>query len=189
MPDPRPTAILDWVEQRILSFEEFFIPLMRLCREIPPELADPPPAPEVLRSWIETDPRFEILRPSAEPGDGGDAESAEEEEEMERLGYFKGPRVGLKNKRPSREEVLKIIQKHAGKLVEALQKAYAARPRGGGSSAEIEDQLLDLMQRAQTLQKHLPGSGGKNGRSTGTGNRPGGEANAGATGGAGQPST
>ena len=86
MPDPRPTAILDWVEQRILSFEEFFIPLMRLCREIPPELADPPPAPEVLRSWIETDPRFEILRPSAEPGDGGDAESAEEEEEMERLG-------------------------------------------------------------------------------------------------------
>jgi hypothetical protein len=162
MPDPRQAAILDWAERRLLAYAEFFLPLKRLYLEIPPELSDPPPPPEVLRGWLEADARFEILRAADGLGGARDKESAEEEEEMEKLGYFQGPRVGLKSKRPSREQVLQIIQKHAGKLVESLQKAYEARPRGAQDSGEIEDQLLELMKRAKTLQGQIPGVAEKN---------------------------
>lgn len=158
MPDDTfKSAILDWVEGRILSREEFFLPIKRLYLELPPELADRAPPPEALKGWLEADGRFEILRASDNLGVAADKESAEETEAMEKLGYFKGPRVGLKSKRPSREQVLQIIQKHAGKLVESLQKAYEARPRGAQNSGEIEDQLLELMKRAKTLQGQLPG--------------------------------
>jgi len=154
------SSILDWIERLILSSEEFFIPLKRLSLEIPPELADPPPPPATLRDWLASDARFEILTAADGAGGDRDAESAEEEAEMEKLGYFNGPRVGLKSKRPSHEQVLEIIQKHAGRLIESLQKAYEARPRGAEGAEEIEDQLLELMQRAKTLKKQLPGVGG-----------------------------
>jgi hypothetical protein len=165
MPDDTfKSAILDWVERRLLSREEFFLPIKRLYRELPPELADPPPPPEALQGWLEADARFEILRAADSLGVATDEESAEETEAMEKLGYFQGPRVGLQSKRPSRDQVLQIIQKHAGKLIDSLQKAYEARPRDGSDSQEIEDQLLELMKRAKTLQEQIPGVAEENSR-------------------------
>ena len=147
--------ILDWIEQKLEKSEEFFLPLKLLYRELEAGVKFTLPPLEDIRKWICSDGRFDLME--ASPELGGYPNSREDE--MESLGFFKGPRVGLKKKRPSQKEIAGKLEEHLNKLSNALQKAYAERETAGAVIPELEDQLRGLITKVQKFKESLPVEG------------------------------
>ncbi len=144
--------ILDWIEKRLEGSSEFFLPLKLLWRQLKAGVKFSPPPLEEIRGWLQADDRFDLMdAPSDLGGSPGKGE-----EEMESLGFFKGPRVGLKAKRPSQKEIADKLEEHLNNLTRALQKAYAERETAGESIPGLEDQLLELMKKVQKFKNTLP---------------------------------
>jgi hypothetical protein len=74
------------------------------------------------------------------------------EGEMEKLGFYRGPRVMLKGRIPTRKEVITFLLKKADQTFETLKKAWEIRPDGDETT---EDQLLEALAKAQRLQRDL----------------------------------
>lgn len=144
--------ILNWMEQRIKTSDEFFFPLKKLRKELSDGLTIRVPPAERIEQWLAEDGRFDLL----EMPEGFGGYSAAEKVKMEQLGFFDGVRVGLKAKHPTPRQVAEKLSEHAGKLIRSLQKAYETRVREGEGAAEFEDQLIGLLRRAQKLQKEIP---------------------------------
>ncbi len=89
--------ILSWIEQTLVKSNDFFLPLKKLRKNLVTGLTVPVPSLEEMAGWLEEDERFDLL---PEPEDLGFLPSGPAEE-MERLGFFDGPRVGLRSRRPT----------------------------------------------------------------------------------------
>lgn len=144
--------VLDWMEERISNSDDFFLPLKKLRGELGNGLSIPVPPLEKLQDWLEEDPRFEVFPVPEKLGGGLTGEEAG----MEPMGFFPGPRIGLKSRKPSPEQIAEQLKRHADNLLDSLQKAYASRPRRGPDSGLIEDRLLELLQKAQKFKDKLP---------------------------------
>ena len=144
--------ILDWMEERIGGSDNFFIPLKKLRNELEKGLSFPIPPVGKLLQWLEQDSRFDIF-PMPENLGGV---PAGDEAEMEKMGFYRGPRIGLKSKKPTAEQIAEKLGRHADKLINSLTKAYASRPREGTDTGMIEDRLLELLQKAQDFKNKLP---------------------------------
>lgn len=141
--------ILTWLERRLESGEDFFLPLNQLHHELRSGLKIPIPPPEEIGAWLQRDERFNFI---AIPPD---TTTPAEEKKLEELGYYQGPRVGLQSRRPSPAQATKLLRQQAEKMISSLQKAYQARPREGGEEGEIEDRLLELLQQADRIKKEI----------------------------------
>ncbi len=152
MPEDYREKILDWFEQRLGTGNEFFFPLKKLREELVSGLSITIPPAEEIEGWLKGDDRFYLL---PEP-EGFSEHSPDEKDQMEKLGFFDGPRVGLKDKRPTPQQVAEKLREHTAKLINALQKAYESRDRDAEGSGKFEDRLLGLLRHAQKLQQDLP---------------------------------
>ncbi len=76
------------------------------------------------------------------------------EEEQERLGYYRGPRVMLRDRVPTREEVIEFLVKKVDQTFDTLKQAWDIRPKDDEAT---EDQLLEALAKAQKLQRDLRG--------------------------------
>ena len=81
--------------------------------------------------------------------------SPEEEKKLAELGFYRGPRVGLKDRQPSPSQAMELLSKQSERLISSLQKAYQTRPREGTGRDEIEDKLLYLLREAQQLKNQI----------------------------------
>jgi len=71
--------------------------------------------------------------------------------DLEELGYYLGPRVMLKNRRPSRKEIGHILIKKTEQIFNNLKKAWDLR----SGNEEEEDQLLNTLASTQKLLRTL----------------------------------
>ncbi len=138
--------ILLWIEERISSSPDFVIPIRSIREELVKGLTVPVPPIEEIESWLEEDDRFDLLESPAARDDLPSEQSAA----LEQMGLFTGPRVGLKSKRPSQEEILKRLEEHSNRLLAAVQKGYAAGEIEEESFARLEDNLADFIRKVQT---------------------------------------
>jgi len=138
--------ILLWIEERISSSPDFVIPIRSLREELVKGLTVPVPPIEEIESWLEEDDRFDLLESPAAREDLPSEQSAA----LEQMGLFTGPRVGLKSKRPSQEEILKRLEEHSNRLLAAVQKGYAAGEIEEEFFARLEDNLADFIRKVQT---------------------------------------
>jgi len=121
-------SLLGYADQ--LSFEEFSFMLHEDDR---------------FEVYDDNDPNFESL-------------FGENKIELEELGYYFGPRVMLKTRKPSRIEIGKILITKTEQIFDNLKKAWEVRPQ----DEDEEDQLLQALASTQkllrTLQREFPDS-------------------------------
>ncbi|HWP82686.1 MAG TPA: hypothetical protein VNN76_08530 [Bacteroidota bacterium] len=146
--------------ERILAMDkDVIVPVKKVWQEVVkqgkgqgfevPSLAD-------FETMLEADPRFEFMpsqRELFEEEDGlSEEERAEEEAEMERLGFYSGDRIKLKRVELTPELLGGIIRRKVDRTMEALTKAWEMRPQ---DDKDTEDQLLDILARTQKLQREV----------------------------------
>jgi hypothetical protein len=146
--------------ERILAMDkDVIVPVKKVWQEVAkqgkgqgfevPSLAD-------FEVMLEADSRFEFMPSQRELlGEDGDLtveERADEEAEMERLGFYSGDRVKLKRVELTPELLGGIIRRKVDRTMEALTKAWEMRPN---DDQDAEDQLLDILARTQKLQREV----------------------------------
>lgn len=114
------------------------------------------PALADFTALLEADPTFEFM--SAHESLLEDMEEerpdelSEEEEELERMGFYAGDRVKLRRVSLSPEALGGILRAKVDRTVDALAKAWDRRPSG---DSETEDRLLSIIQETKKLQKDV----------------------------------
>ena len=103
---------------------------------------------EDFAQMLHEDDRFEILEDS--DSDTHDL-FGESKADLEELGYYFGPRVMLKSRRPTRGEIGQILIQKTEQIFENLKKAWDLRPK----DEEEEDQLLQALASTQKLLRTL----------------------------------
>lgn len=143
--------LMQEVVEMLEAAEDFIVPARQLYHDL--ERAD------LIRgltvdAFIETlrsDGRFRLFEASDDEADDA-LDVLEGDAEMEAMGFYGGPRVMLRDRMPTREDVLSILVRKADKTFSTLQKAWDVRPDG---DEETEDQLLDALAKAQRLKREL----------------------------------
>jgi hypothetical protein len=144
--------------ERILATDkDVIVPVKRVWQEVVkqgneqgfevPSLVD-------FETMLEADQRFEFMS-SKELLDDGEIDPddrAEEEVELEKLGFYSGDRVKLKKIDLTAEMLGGIIRQKVDRTMEALTKAWELRPEG---DQDAEDQLLEILAKTQKLQKEV----------------------------------
>jgi hypothetical protein len=146
--------------QRILAADkDVIVPVKKVWNEVlregrsqsfeVPALAD-------FTALLEADPAFEFM--SAHNGVLDDMEEeraedmTEEEENLERMGFYAGDRVKLKRITLTPEALGGILRSKVDRTVDALAKAWEQRPPG---DSETEDRLLSIIEETRKLQRDV----------------------------------
>jgi hypothetical protein len=74
------------------------------------------------------------------------------QKELKKMGFCNGRRVMLKERTPTKTELIEFLLNKANQTFETLKKAWDIRP---GNNQEIEDQLLQALAKSQKLQREL----------------------------------
>lgn len=139
--------------QRIFSLleeeEDFIVPIRKLYLELESSILSEGWTEDTFTEILKSDDRLRVFE-APERSDFDDG--MDREGELESLGFFRGPRVMLKDRMPTREDVLSILVKKADKTFTTLKKAWEVRPDG---DEETEDQLLEALAKAQRLKREL----------------------------------
>jgi len=141
-------ALADWVEKKMLETEDYIVPVKRLWYFHCEENEIPQTTPEELSEILKTDPRFYYVE---EPEQDWE-ETEEEVLRLEKMGFFKGPKVMLQGRIPSKEELIDAIARSIDKMMLNLRKAYEIRPK---DNDQTEDELIDVMLKADQLKKEI----------------------------------
>ena len=152
------TEMLDWVLAYLERDEEIVVPVKKMWNEW--NAAHGRPALEDFTAALLSDERIEDTggvdhdedREGMTP-----AERADYEQEMEAEGFFSGPRVKLKAREITLEHVARMIGRHSGRMVAALNDARAAMP--ADMDEREEGQLIDVIALAEKLRAHLREAG------------------------------
>jgi hypothetical protein len=73
-------------------------------------------------------------------------------EELKKMGFCNNRRVMLKERTPTKTELIEFLLNKANQTFETLKKAWDIRP---DNNQEIEDQLLLALAKSQKLQREL----------------------------------
>ncbi|MCS7178171.1 MAG: hypothetical protein RML46_01020 [Anaerolineae bacterium] len=141
--------------QRIIEILEtdpdFYVPIKKLWLMLQGEGLALDLELEEFRAQLEADDRFEIEElDDSLPGDPEIV--AEIERELETLGFFSGPRVKLRSREMTPEDLFAGLLRSLQRMNEALRGAWETRPEGDW---ETEEQLLDALTIGQEMEDEV----------------------------------
>ena len=134
--------ILDKIESLLESESDFLVAVKKVWHEVQDEIEL-----DELIGLLKKDKRFKVYESKNEPWEG------DNEAEMEKLGYYLGPRVMLVSRTPTKEEMAKSLADKMQKMANNLQKAYDAKP--DDLEDNEEEQLLEAMKKAKELRENI----------------------------------
>jgi len=149
--DIQDDEIIKQVVEFMTESESFIIPIKQIHDHLMEKYEDKRLTFDTLIHMMRRDDRFQVY-------EGPEAESRQTmeplipEEEMEAMGFYRGPRAMLNGRVPSRKDVVSFLLKKADQTFETLKKAWDVRPK---ENENIEDQLLKALAKAQRLQREL----------------------------------
>jgi hypothetical protein len=144
-------TILDRIEIFLQDAESFIVPVEWIWKMLQDECRETELAMEHLIEKMKHDERFRVFDGKNFRVANGQKEIFPDEDKEED-GFIMRPRVMLKNRIPSRKEVLAFLLKKADQTFNALKQTWDIRPQG---EEETEDQLLQALAKAQKLQREL----------------------------------
>jgi hypothetical protein len=138
----------EWAVQAMNGIEESIVPVKRLWYMHCEESEIPQVTPEELGSILKCDPRFYYVEDSGQKWE----DSEEETLKLEKMGFFKGAKVILQTRMPSRQDLFDAITRNLDKMMLNLRKAYEIRPK---DNDQTEDELIDVMLKVDQLKKEI----------------------------------
>ncbi len=140
------SQIFDLTEQLLQKETDFIVPVKKiwLMLSLMGKLDDV--AFESFSMMLRADQRFEIFE---------EAEtelSHDQLDDLESAGFFMGPRVMLKSRKPSRQEMGALLMKKTALIYENLKNVWRQR---NNYSEEEQDQLLHALASTQKLLKAI----------------------------------
>jgi hypothetical protein len=150
---------LDEAEKILASDKDIIVAVKRLWSEVARigegQGFEVPKFPD-FSAMLEGDPRFEFLpfhkSVTEDLEDPAPDDDSPDEVEMEQLGFFSGDRVKLRNVKLNPQLLGTIIRSKVDRTMNALTKAWEARPEG---DRETEDRLLEILASTQKLQREV----------------------------------
>lgn len=142
------SQIMDLTETILYNEKEFILPIKKVWLKLSLLGEFEQLSYEEFSQMLYQDDRFEVF---------DDIESETEEllggnkEDLEELGYYFGPRVMLKSRKPTRKEIGQILLHKTEQIFENLKKAWDLR----SGDVEEEDQLLQALASTQKLIRKL----------------------------------
>lgn len=147
------TNILERVADILEDAESFIVPVKWIWNELEKESSPTEMTVEDLTERLKKDERFRIFA-DQKTNFNHPSDWALSIEEQERLGFFRGPRVMLRDRVPTRKEVIAFLLKKVDQTFDTLKQAWDIRPK---EDEVTEDQLLEALAKAQKLQRELQG--------------------------------
>jgi len=139
-------------QHRILALitdqDNFIVPVRWVLRKLGPEA---PMGEAALTRFFESDARFQIFDGLDIEAEGGPITQFSLAEQ-ESMGIYQGPKVMLRDRVPSKEEIMAFLINKADQTYAALLRAWETRPNKDGHA---EDRLLDALAKAQKLKREL----------------------------------
>ncbi len=138
--------IIDLAEELLQKETDFVVPVKKIWLKLSllGKLDDV--AFESFSLMLRGDERFEIF-------DESENELLDEQvDSLEEIGFFMGPRVMLKSRKPSRKELGSLLIKKTTLIYEKLKNAWERRNK---NNSEEEDQLLHALASTQKLLKAI----------------------------------
>lgn len=128
--------------------DDFLVPAVKLVELILDEKESWNLGLEQLLEILSQDERFYILdsKSTQEPW------SEDDDEIMEGLGFHKGPRVMLEERRPDKEEMQQAVQERMQQVTKCLKQAYGM---GENMDDADETEFLQILSKAKDLQNKL----------------------------------
>ena len=149
---------LNEAERILASDKDVIVPVKKIWEAVDKQGKkqgfDIPSLPD-FTALLEGDSRFEFmpsLDENGDPIDGSQADEADQQEELETLGFYSGDRVKLKSVELTPETLGGLIRRKVDMTMDALTKAWERRPEG---DQDAEDQLLDILAKTQKLQREV----------------------------------
>ena len=137
----------DWAERVMLEMSDYLVPVKKLWYVHCEQSERPEVSLQELADILREDPRFYYMElPEDEPSDD------EEEMKLEKMGFFRGPKVMLHSRVPTADELIGKMSENLGRLMQNLRKAYEIRPK---DDDRAEDELIDIMIKADQLRKEV----------------------------------
>lgn len=134
----------------ILSEEEdCYVPIKKLAELINQEKEHWNVDYQNLQCILNKDERFKIFDFDDKEDDFWDDE---EDLEMQNLGYYKGARVMLLARQPSKDDIVRMLEQKTQNALDALKQAYNMRPN---LSDEEEAELLAVMMKTKHLKQGI----------------------------------
>lgn len=137
------------VKDRIIDVlgaaEEIFVPVKKLLKDLGKEGCEVPTYEDFLQE-LRDDNRLEVM-------DFRKHWEEDEEDDMEDLGYYSGPRVKLRSREITREDIARNLERHNQRMLDNLVKAYEVRP--DDFPEQSEDELIQTMQRAKEFKEKV----------------------------------
>jgi hypothetical protein len=137
----------DWAERAMNEMSDYLVPVKKLWYVHCEQTERPEVSLQELADILREDPRFYYMDlPEEEPAND------EEEIKLEKMGFFRGPKVMLHSRVPTAEELIEKMSDNLGRLMQNLRKAYEIRPK---EDEKAEDELIDIMIKADQLRKEV----------------------------------
>jgi hypothetical protein len=138
--------IIDLAEQLLQEETEFIVPVKKIWLRLSLMGKLDDVAFESFSLMLQGDERFEIF-------DDNENELHESQiDSLEEIGFFMGPRVMLKSRKPSRKEMGVLLIKKTSLIYENLKHTWDQRDR---NNEEEEDQLIYALASTQKLLKAI----------------------------------
>jgi hypothetical protein len=139
---------VDKIIELVYSQGNFIVPIRWILRQLGPET---PLSEQALAHFFKSDDRFQLFSGLDLASEDGPITQFSVSE-LEAMGFYQGPKVMLKDRVPSSEEIVQFLIKKAEQTYSSLLRAWETRPE---RDDRVEDQLLEALAKAQRLKREL----------------------------------
>jgi hypothetical protein len=147
-----------WIRNYLEQDEEIIVPIKKMWNEW--HAAHATPSLEEFTTVVLADPEVEEMR-GVDHADGLEDmepdELAEHLEQMERDGFYSGPRAKLRSREITKEHIVKMLKKHNDRMEAALRAAHALMPED--MTEADEGKVIDALTHVEDLRRELRKAG------------------------------